>query len=171
MPNPFDPSYLTQASATFGPYAWGFFIFQIIVLLAGLYLAFAHNDTIPIRKQILANLGTALIIMGSLGSLLGILRLINTTGFTQRYWFYIVLLADLALAGYITYYARTTYPRQLASASNQQKRSKPAKQRQSRPTPAAAASHAPTSDQPEPATTAATRSRRDARRERKRRKK
>ncbi len=170
MPNPFDPSYVTQTSAAFGPYAWGFFIFQILILVAGLYLTFAHNDTIPIRKQILANLGIALIIIGGVGFLLGILRLVNVAGFAQRYWFYIVFLADLALAGYVTYYARTEYPRQLASASKQQKRSKPAKQRQPART-AAAVSQAHTSDEAQPATAAQIRSRRDARRERKRRKK
>lgn len=113
MTNPLDPIYLAT-SAPFGPFAWIFFALQIAGVAGGVYLAFMRRDSNALRKTLLQRLGYALLVAGSIGVILGALRLGSVAVFTQRYWFYILLLVELGLSGYVTYYARFVYPGQLA---------------------------------------------------------
>ncbi|MCG8350328.1 MAG: hypothetical protein MI924_21390 [Chloroflexales bacterium] len=115
MTNPFDITYLTTASPTFGLYAWAFFAFQVIGVGAGLYFAFgrARGEANRIRKNMFSQLGIALLVMGGIGVFLAVLRLANVAVFSQRYWFYLQLLVELGLAIYLVYYIRAVYPRLL----------------------------------------------------------
>ncbi len=178
MPNPFDPSYLAEMSAAFGPYAWAFYIFQVLLVAAGVYLKFAWNDNIELRKRMLGQLGMVLMAAGGVGVVLGALRLGNVSIFPQRLWFHLLLLVDLLLAGGIVYYARTIYPKKIAASQKGRKKSATMTQ-QARARAASAnvssnGSSVATEDE-EDATSAGSgagseRSRREARRERKRRK-
>lgn len=115
MTNPFELSYLTTASPAFGPLAWVFFALQIAGIVAGLYLAFVRRDPAnALRRTLLQRVGYALLVVGGLGVLFGALRLADVGVFTQRFWFYLVLLIELGLAAYIAYYARFRYRKQLA---------------------------------------------------------
>jgi hypothetical protein len=115
MTNPFDPSYLAAASATLGPFAWAFLALQAAGIGAGLYLRFGRKDSNPLRKHLVSRLGLALLVVGGIGILLGVLRASDVAVFSQRYWFYLLLLVELGLAGYVAYYARSVYPRRLAA--------------------------------------------------------
>lgn len=116
MENPFDPNYLSTASAAFGPFAWIFFSLQLATALGGLYILYVRSDNNAVRRGLWRQLGSALLITGGVGLLLGVLRLANVPVLNQRYWFYIQLLVELVLAAYVFYYARTSYPRLLAES-------------------------------------------------------
>ncbi len=171
MPNPFDPSYVTIASVVFGPFEWVFFLLQFFVAGVGVYFAFMRSDSNALRKQLLSKLGTALLIVGGIGIIVGGLRLGNVAVFTQPFWFYIVLVAEIAVAGYAAYYARAIYPSQLRNS--QTSRGKSSSKQQVANTPAVANNGAGEAGESSTERQAQQpqRSRRDARRERKRRKK
>jgi hypothetical protein len=115
MTNPFELSYLTTASPVFGPLAWVFFALQIAGIVAGIYLAFVRRDPAnALRRTLLKWVGYSLLVVGGLGVLFGGLRLANVGIFAQRFWFYLLLLIELGLAAYITYYARFKYRKQLS---------------------------------------------------------
>jgi hypothetical protein len=115
MTSPFDISYLTTASPLFGPLAWVFFALQIAGMLVGIYLAFVRRDPAnALRRSLLQRFGYALLVVGGLGVLVGVLRLADVGIFTQRFWFYLVLLVEVVLAGYVAYYARFRYRKQLS---------------------------------------------------------
>lgn len=116
MTNPFDLAYLT-ASAALGPFGWAFLALQVLGIAAGLYLMFVRRDSNALRGRLLYRLGFSLLVVGGVGVLLGALRLGDVPVFNQRYWFYLLLLVELALAGYALYYARNVYPAQLAHSS------------------------------------------------------
>lgn len=161
MTNPFDLTYLTTASPLFGPLAWIFFAIQVLGLAAGVYLRFFRSERDALQRALVEQLGLALLVVGGIGTLLGLLRLGDVGIFSQRYWFYFLLLVELGLAGYIAYYLRVVYPAQRARA------------RTTRTRPAASRSPAPRPLQngvgaSEPERPVATTGRRSARRERKR---
>lgn len=116
MTNPFDPSYLGAASSILGPFAWAFLVLQAAGIVAGLYLLLGHKESNVVRKKLFARLGLALLVAGGIGIVLGVLRGNDVALFNRRYWFYLLLLAELGLAGYVVYFARTIYPRQLAQS-------------------------------------------------------
>src|SRR5689334_10657776 len=102
-----DPlTYLTTPAAGFGPLGWVFFIAQIAGAIAGIYLAFLRSDSHPIRGLVLRRLGYALLGLGALGTLLGVLRLAAVAPLTAHGWFYLVAVAELILAVYAVYFAR-----------------------------------------------------------------
>jgi FtsH-binding integral membrane protein len=152
-------SYLTTAAPNFGPLAWLFFIAQILGVGAGAYLAFMHRERNQARQIFMRQLGTALMILGGMGVVLGALRLLNISVMNQRLWFWIQALIELGLAGYVFYYMRNVLPTLERAAS-----------RSGRPTAPRPPRGIPADTGPEPATarSVATTSRRDARRDRKR---
>ena len=113
-------SYFIDPSPYFGRLAWTFFTVQVLIALAGAYMAFAYNDRVQFRQSFFRNLGRGLLVVGVVGLILGALRLLNVPVLNQRVWFYIQLLIELGLAGYIFYYLRTIYPRQMAQAKQSQ---------------------------------------------------
>jgi hypothetical protein len=153
-------SYFTTAAPQFGPLAWIFFIGQILGVGAGAYLYFMHTERNPARQTFMRQLGIALMILGSVGVLLGALRLLNVPTMNQRLWFWIQGLVELGVAGYVFYYMRNVLPGLERDAKARGLKSPP---RPPRGIPAVS---------PEPATPrpVATTGRRDARRERKRKK-
>lgn len=176
MPNPLDPAYLTEASATFGFFAWMFFIIQFALVAGGIYLTFAWNDSNRIRKELLGKLGQWLMIIGGVGIVVGGLRLADIPVLNQRFWFYILLIIDVLLGGYVYYYAQNIYPDQLrTSQTNRGKESSKQESSKRVPTPRTTVNTVSenTSSQAGMDVTigSSDRSRRDARRDRKRRKK
>jgi hypothetical protein len=111
-----DPlTYLTTFSADFGPLEWVFFIAQVVVAAAGAYLVFMRADTHPVRHEPLRQLGYALLTVGAIGTLLGVLRLAGVQAFTMPVWFTLITIAEVVLAIYALYYAMSVYPARLAA--------------------------------------------------------
>ncbi len=109
--------YFTTFTTAFGPLAWAFFVVQIILVGAGVYLSFVRADTHSVRGPTLKRLGYALLALGGIGVVLGALRLAVVPPFTARYWFYLVAIFEVALAFFAAFYSRTTYQEQMTAAS------------------------------------------------------
>lgn len=164
MNNPFSAAYLTTAGNVFGPFAWIFFLLQVAGVGAGLYLMFMYQERDPLRKSFIRQLSITLLVAGGIGTLLGLLRLANASVFAQRFWFYLQLVIELGIVGYVLYYLQAVYPALVAQA---QARRGPTKRSSARI--AAASSNVAT--EPAPARPVATTGRREARRDRKRKSK
>jgi hypothetical protein len=158
-------TYLTTPAGEFGGLEWGFLVVEGIITLVGLYLAFLRSDAHPIRGTALQRLGLALLLLGGLGVSFAVLRLAAVDLFRMPVWFVVLGLVELVLAAYALFYWQTRYPAELAayeqSARGAPRRSSPRPQ----PTLRTNGSSVALSEPPSLATT----SRRDSRRDRKRR--
>lgn len=153
--------YMTASSPTagFGTLAWLFFLLQLVGVAAGAYLAYAHTERNLARQAFMRQLGMALLILGGVGLLAAVLRLIGVPIISQRLWFWVLLLVDLAAAGYVTYYMRSVLPT-LEKAQSGKRSPRPSQAR-------SVTTEQVTPPAPRPI---ATTGRRDARRERKKKK-
>lgn len=115
--------YFTTFTTAFGPLAWTFFVIQIVLAVAGVYLGFLRADSHPVRRAALRRLGYALIALGGIGVVLGALRLAAVPPFTARYWFYLVAVFEVVLVFFAAFYRRTTYQEQMAIANQNARRS------------------------------------------------
>ena len=161
-----DPlTYLTTFSTDFGALEWVFFIAQLAVAGAGVYLAFLRADSHPVRAAANRQLGVALVAIGGLGVLFGVLRLAGVEVFTMPIWFTIVTVLEAILAIYALYYVMSVLPARL-TAYEEANRGR-AVRRGTRPQPALQANGLNGATLGEPRSPA-TSSRRDSRRDRKR---
>ena len=111
-----DPlTYLTTFSTNFGALEWVFFIAHIAVAGAGAYLAYFRTQPHPVRRSAQTLLGNALLILGAIGVLLGLLRLAGVSIFTMPIWFAIVTVLDVVLIAAAIYYALAVYPSRMAA--------------------------------------------------------
>jgi hypothetical protein len=106
--------YLTTPTSDFGGAEWVIFGAESGAVLAGIYLAFLRRDSHPIRGGALRRLGLALVVLGGLGVIFGVLRLAAVEPFTMPVWVYGVGLIEIALAVYALSYRWVRYPAQLA---------------------------------------------------------
>jgi hypothetical protein len=157
--------YFVTPAPYLGGYGWAFFILQVVFTAIGVYCAFFFEDNIPVRAAFARRIGYILLAAGVTGVTLAVLRLLDVQVFNQRFWFYALLLAEIGAGFYIYNFGRTTYARQMAeykAASNKTRQRQP--QRALAPQPVNPG--APPSE-PRPVSTTG---RREARRDRKRRK-
>jgi hypothetical protein len=164
-------SYLTDLRPGFGFLAAIFLGLQIVLIGAGVYLVFLRKDPHMLRGPALRRLGIALLTLGIAGIIVGSLRLAAVVPFTARYWFYLIALFELALAVFVEIYRRTTYRAQAVELA----RSKSVRRSSPVATKSALSTSVPSNHNAQPVPIRQTRpsaanSRRDARRDRKRRK-
>jgi hypothetical protein len=163
-----DPlAYLTTQTTNFGTLEWVFFIAQIAVAIAGIYLAFLRADVNPLRRALLQRLGQALLVVGALGTLAGALRLAAVEAFTMPIWFTVVTVLEIILIAYVLYYALSVYPARHAALLAETSRNKGARRSTARPQPALHSNTTNGASYAEPRPIAST-TRREARRDRKR---
>lgn len=155
-------TYLTTSSPQLGSFGWSFFIAQILGVAAGAYLVYLHTERNAARATFMRNLGITLMIVGGVGVLLGVLRMLNVPVLNQHLWFWIQALVELGVAGYVMYYMRSVLPALAKQAAGRRPTPSP---RGLRNVSASAIETEPRAPRP-----IATTTRRDARRDRKRRK-
>ncbi len=148
-------AYLTTASPQLGSLGWIFFLTQLFGLAAGAYLVFVHSERNLARKTFMRQLGIALLVLGGVGVVMGALRMLNVPVLNQRLWFWVQAFVQLGVAGYVFYYMRSVLPELEKTAAGRRQRSVGTRQISTDPTPAT----------PRPV---ATTTRRDARRDKKR---
>jgi hypothetical protein len=111
-----DPvTYLTTPAASVGAPEWIFFVAQVLVTIAGIYLSFLGNDTHPVRGPALRRLGFGLLAVGLAGAIVGALRISEVAPFTMPLWITVATLFNLVLLVFALYYAQAVYPAQLAA--------------------------------------------------------
>ena len=162
-----DPlTYLTTYSSTFGAPEIIFLIAQTALVLAGIYFALIAKYRDAVKAASLRLLGFWLFAFGLVGVLAGVLRLTVGTVFTMPLWFAIVTLLDLALIGYALYYALVIYPKRRAAAAQASRGRSAARGGRQQPSLQSNGANGTTySTAPRPV---ATTTRREARRDRKR---
>lgn len=162
-------SYFTTPAPppNFGSLAWTFLVAQLLGVAAGAYLYWMHSERNAARQTFTRMLGIVLLILGGVGIVLGALRLLNVPVMNQRLWFYIQLIVELGIAGYLVYYVRSVLPGLERSAAGR------ARSSNSRPGGSRPGSRSIATAEPAPATPrpVATTGRRDSRRDRKRKSK
>lgn len=118
--NPLDWGFLTSAPTEpkIGPFGWFYVVFMLALTVAGIYFYFIKR---PQWKRVNAvwhkaanRFGQPAIWIGVIGLLFALFRVVSLDFFNLRIWFYIMLLAALALFGWIIYWYRTSYPREMA---------------------------------------------------------
>jgi hypothetical protein len=158
-------TYLTTPAGEFGGLEWGFLVVEGVVALVGIYLAFLRSDTHPIRSAALRRLGLALVALGGLGVILAGLRLAAIDPFRMPIWFVAVGVAELVLVAYALVYRQVRYP--AALAAYEQRARGAIRRGAARPQPTLQTNgHGVAFSDPRPLTTT---SRRESRRDRKRR--
>jgi hypothetical protein len=111
-----DPvTYLTTPQTGAGALEWVFFAAQVLVAIAGVYLAFLQRSQHPVRARAQRQLGYALLAVGLVGAVVGALRIGGVMPFTMPVWIAVATLFNVLLAGFALYYARAVYPAQLAA--------------------------------------------------------
>jgi hypothetical protein len=168
-----DPvTYLTTVTTDFGALEWVFFIAQVALAVAGVYLTFLRAEPHAIRRAVSRNFGYALLGLGALGVILGMLRLAPVALFTMPIWFAIATVLEAILAIYAVYFILAVLPARVA-AYNEANRGRGAHRNVGRPagafrdTPLPANGAHGTSQFSDPRPVATT-TRRESRRDRKR---
>ena len=165
-----DPvTYLTTFTTDFGALEWVFFIAQIALAVAGVYLAFLRAEPHALRRAVSRNFGYALLGFGALGVILGALRLAPVGLFTMPIWFGIAIVLEAIAAIYAVYYMLAVLPSRIA-AYDQANRGRSARRNVGRPVGTLreaplSANGTPQFSDPRPV---ATTTRRESRRDRKR---
>jgi hypothetical protein len=118
--NPFDWGFLTSAPGDpkIGPFGWFYIVFMLALTAAGIYFYFFKRPQWKRTNQVwhrAANrFAQPAIWIGVIGLLFALFRVISLDFFNLRIWFYVMLLAALALFGWIAYWYRTSYPKEMA---------------------------------------------------------
>jgi hypothetical protein len=114
-----DPNYLTTPTTLFGPAEWVFFVASIATALGGIYLAFLRSDENAIRKSALLPVGYVLIVAGLVGVVIGALPLSGLA--LAPFWMTIATIVLLAAGAYGIYVATALVPQRLAAAQSAQR--------------------------------------------------
>ncbi|PDV99353.1 hypothetical protein [Candidatus Chloroploca asiatica] len=109
-------NYFTTAAPEFGTLGWLFFLGQLLGVGAGAYLRFMYIERHPIRQTFLHQLGLGLMVLGGLGTLLAVLRLLNVPTMNLRIWSWLLFVIQLGAAGYVFYYVRNVLPNLIREA-------------------------------------------------------
>ncbi len=157
-----DPIYFTTPTTNFGPAEWVFFLASFAVLCGGIFFGLLRTDQNALRLRALRQLGYAMLAVGAIGILIGLIRLVGVA--IAPFWFTISTVLLLLVGAYGAYLALVQLPQQIAAAQAQNRargagRSQPVQRM------------APQAQTGDTVTSAAPSGRRASRRDRKRRSK
>ncbi len=124
--NPFDLTFLTSTPpTTAGPFAIAFLVLMLVLIGVSIYfLRFKRPEwkgTNPVLFKAVNRFSPYALWIGVLGILFLIFRIIPLDFFNLRFWLYLDFLALLGLAGWMLYWYRTSYPKEMAKFLKTQK--------------------------------------------------
>ena len=128
--NPFDWNFLTSAPGPDDPNKVGPFGIAYLVLMVGLIAAAIYflrfkrpqwKTTNPVLFRAVNRFAPYALWIGGLGILFLLFRVVSLDFFNKRFWLYLDFLAALALGGWIFYWFRTSYPKEMAKLQKTQK--------------------------------------------------
>jgi hypothetical protein len=128
--NPFDWNFLTSAPALddpnkIGPFAIVFLVMMLGLIAVGIYLLRFRRPqwkgTNPVLFKAVNRFAPYAIWIGIIGILFLLFRIISLDFLNKRFWLYLTFLAAIALAGWVLYWYRTSYPKEMAKFQKTQK--------------------------------------------------
>ncbi len=116
--NPLSIDYLTQAAQSdLGILSGLFALLSLALLLGGAYYYFVGRKRWRLHRlnfRLAARWSLIAAILGGLGVLFTLFRVLSIDGLNARFWFYLLLLVWIGFAVYAAYYFRLRYPAELA---------------------------------------------------------
>jgi len=125
--NPFDWNYLTSwpTEPKLGPFAIAYTLLLLAVIGVSIYfLRFRQpqwKGTNPVLYKAVSRFAYPALWIAGVGLLFIIFRIIPVDGLNLRFWLYLDLLALLGLGGWMIYWWRTSYPKEMAKFLKTQK--------------------------------------------------
>ena len=125
--NPFDWNFLTgtPTEPKIGPFAIVFLLLMVALLIVGAYLLRVKRPqwkgTNPVLFKAVNRFAPYALWIGALGILFLVFRIIPLDFFNLRFWLYLLFLATVALVGWVFYWYRTSYPKEMAKFLKTQK--------------------------------------------------
>lgn len=160
--------YFIEADVPFGSISWAMLFVWAITLGVGMYLLLSYRDKNPIRTRFLQRVGLIEAILGGVGVVLLVLKLVGVDVLEWRLWGWLVALAWIGYTAYAAYVYNTRLPVQMATARPMRTTRAPAGRSGAR-TYAVSGNSAPAEPkEPRAPRPVATTTRREARREKKR---
>ncbi len=146
---PFSSEYFTEAAQPgLGWLSLVFLVLSAILLIGGAYVFFVYKNRW--RRVHKLNYETAntwsmyALILGAVGVIFVVFRLLNIEGLNLRFWLYAVFLVMVVVAAIAAGYFRVRYPERLAAFEKNQKARGVSPAKQPRPQPTRSASTTPT---------------------------
>ncbi|HEX8597959.1 MAG TPA: hypothetical protein VF952_05515 [Chloroflexia bacterium] len=118
--NPFDWNFLTSPAAPGwpGPLAWAYLLLMLALLGVSAYVYFVRRPqwkrTNSVYYRAATRFAPVFLWIAVLGILFVLLRIPPVDFFNLRFWLYLWLLAALAVAGWVFYWYRTSFPKEMA---------------------------------------------------------
>lgn len=108
--------YFTQARPPFGNISWTMLVVWAAALVFGLYLLRSYRDSNPVRLGFARQTGLILSALSGLGLLLLIFKFFQIPVLDWRLWSYLVAFASLGYWGYALYHYNSKLPAQIAAS-------------------------------------------------------
>lgn len=118
--NPFDWNFLTSPATPGwpGPLAWAYLLLMLALLGVSGYVYFARRPqwkrTNTVYYRAATRFAPVFLWIAVLGILFVLLRIPPVDFFNLRFWLYLWLLVALAVAGWVFYWYRTSFPKEMA---------------------------------------------------------
>lgn len=129
--NPLDWNFLTSPASiepslgALGPFAWAFVVFMLALLgISGYFYYIKRNEwkrTNPVLRRAANRFAPPGMWIGGLGILFAIFRVVALPFFNLRFWLYLFIIAVIALAAWIIYWYRDSYPGEMAKFQKTQR--------------------------------------------------
>ena len=108
-------NFFTESDPVFGPISVVTGLFWLALLAFGVYALRGAVDANPSRARFMRRFAMVASILGGVGALLLLLNLLGVPGFNIRLWMYLVAFATLGYLGYTIYEYNTRLPAQIAA--------------------------------------------------------
>jgi hypothetical protein len=109
-------NYFTQDNPPFGNISWVMVLVWLAALAFGIYLVRTYRDSNPIRLRFARQVGMITAVLGGIGVILLALKFFQVDVLEWRLWSYLVAFASLGYWGYALYYYNSKLPEQVAAA-------------------------------------------------------
>ncbi len=108
-------NFFTQPDLEFGGVSWATGLFWLALLAAGVYLLTQWRESNPARYRFGRQFGMVATVLGGLGLVFLVLNFIQLSPLNIRLWMYLVGFASLGYLGYAAYLYTSKLPAQIAA--------------------------------------------------------
>jgi len=108
-------NYFTQARPEFGNISWTMLVVWVLALGLGVYLLRSYRDSNPIRSRFVRQFGVITAILSALGIVLLVPKYLAVPTLEWRLWSYIIAFATLGYWAYAAYVYTSKLPAQIAA--------------------------------------------------------